>query len=255
MKKICLFALIQLLILGCSSDSNELDYENSTGRLPTIITTEVSEITEHSALSGGEITDAGGSTIIAKGVCWSKESSPTIADMNTVDGSGNAPFSSFISELDENTTYFLRSYATNKIGTAYGNQISFKSHQADPIIGVWTEVGGGTVYSDGTEVFTEFDDPCTKLGRYIFKGDGTFEIRTYDGPADACFITGEITGTWERNGDYYHLRIISDTSENSEAGREADLRIIFPSYNQMQLVFENESDLINYGYEQYELVE
>jgi hypothetical protein len=65
----------------------------------------------------------GGAAITQRGVCWSKTSSPTISDNKTHDGTGTGSFTSTITGLSSATTYYLRAYATNSVGTAYGEQI------------------------------------------------------------------------------------------------------------------------------------
>ncbi len=98
--------------------------------LPTLTTTEVTEITQNSAISGGNISDDGGAPVTARGVCWSTNETPTIADSKTEDGGGAGSFSSNITELETGSTYYIRAYATNSEGTSYGNAISFTTQQA-----------------------------------------------------------------------------------------------------------------------------
>ena len=95
--------------------------------LPYISTSAVASITTNSAMSGGIITNDGGASVIARGICWSTTVNPTIANSKTTDGIGVGTFSSLISGLTANTTYYVRAYATNSIGTVYGNQIEFKT--------------------------------------------------------------------------------------------------------------------------------
>ena len=85
----------------------------------------VSSITTTSAVSGGSISADGGGTIFASGVCWSTNQNPTTTDSKTSDGSGTGSFISNITGLTANTTYYVRAYATNSAGTAYGNQQYF----------------------------------------------------------------------------------------------------------------------------------
>tara|TARA_R110000751_G_scaffold177128_1_gene283435 strand:+ start:107 stop:874 length:768 start_codon:yes stop_codon:yes gene_type:complete len=255
MKNILSLLFSAFLILACSSGDNESMEEIEEITLATVSTNEIKEITQNSAISGGDIDNNGGSDITAKGVCWSKETSPTILDNLTSDGTGNSSFSSTLSELEDNTEYFLRAYSTNSKGTSYGNEITFKTLEIDPIVGVWTEKGNGTVFLDGSEDFSPYTYFCITLGRFTFENDGTFEIKTFDGPDDGCFSTGVLTGTWIKNGDLYTLKAVSDTAENSEAGQEAELRILFPNDSQMQWISESDSAEIDYSYELYELVE
>jgi uncharacterized protein (TIGR02145 family) len=93
--------------------------------VPTLTTISVSNITTSSAFTGGNITADGGASIIARGVCWATTSNPTTEDSKTSDGPGTGSFTSKISCLSGATIYYVRAYATNSIGTAYGNQYSF----------------------------------------------------------------------------------------------------------------------------------
>ena len=91
-----------------------------------IITTSASSISQSVATSGGSITSDGGASITSKGVCWSNATSfPTIANTKTLDGSGLSSFSTSLTGLTPGTTYFVRAYATNSVGTAYGGVVSF----------------------------------------------------------------------------------------------------------------------------------
>ncbi len=93
--------------------------------VPVLTTSEVLSITLTGATSGGNITDAGGSDVTARGVCWSTDENPTIASVKTNDGKGTGSFSSTLSGLTTNTKYYVRAYATNNTGTGFGNEISF----------------------------------------------------------------------------------------------------------------------------------
>ena len=100
--------------------------ENSeTPHLPTVTTTAVNTITDVSAFSGGNITYDGGATVTARGVCWSTTQYPTTSDNHTSDGICFGEFTSSISGLTAGQTYYARAYATNRAGTAYGEQFCF----------------------------------------------------------------------------------------------------------------------------------
>lgn len=94
-------------------------------QIPTISTTTISGITNTSASSGGNITTEGSSAVTARGVCWNTTSNPTIVNTKTTNGTGIGIFSSSLTGLIANTTYYVRAYATNSFGTAYGNQQIF----------------------------------------------------------------------------------------------------------------------------------
>jgi hypothetical protein len=104
---------------------NEVTYTTFNPSIPTLTTTAITAITGGTASSGGTIVNDGGAAITASGVCWSTSPSPTIADNNTTFATSSGTFPSIVNGLLTNTTYYVRSYATNIAGTAYGNQISF----------------------------------------------------------------------------------------------------------------------------------
>jgi uncharacterized protein (TIGR02145 family) len=101
--------------------------------LPTLTTTIVSGITHSSAKSGGDITNDGGGAIIARGVCWGTNANPQVTAEHTTDGTGMGSFTSNITGLSYETTYYVRAYATNGAGAAYGNQFSFTT-KISPIL-------------------------------------------------------------------------------------------------------------------------
>ena len=93
--------------------------------LPTLTTSAIINITSSAATCGGTIINEGTGTIIARGVCWSSGTSPSIKDNKTIDGAGAGTFASNLSGLNGGTEYFVRAYATNSAGTGYGMAISF----------------------------------------------------------------------------------------------------------------------------------
>ncbi|NBW59939.1 MAG: hypothetical protein EBR41_05170 [Crocinitomicaceae bacterium] len=88
-------------------------------------TAAVTSITATTATSGGTVGADGGDPLVARGVCWSTTTNPTITDSKTVDGSGIGTFTSTITGLASGTTYYVRFYASNSVGTTYGPEVSF----------------------------------------------------------------------------------------------------------------------------------
>lgn len=118
---------------------------------PTVTTASVSNITSSTAVCGGNVTSDGGSLVTSRGVCWSIFPNPTINDSYTSDGSGIGAFTSSLSELDDNTTYYVRSYATNEVGTTYGEQKSFTTEQIPIPTGAIN--GLFTINSNGDQIW------------------------------------------------------------------------------------------------------
>lgn len=92
---------------------------------PTVITSPVTDISTTFATGGGNIPNDGGAIVTSRGVCWNTVGNPTISDNKTIDGSGSGSFKSIMKGLTPGTKYFLRAYAINDAGTAYGEQIEF----------------------------------------------------------------------------------------------------------------------------------
>jgi uncharacterized protein (TIGR02145 family) len=117
-----ILSTIVLIVAACNKGT-----EPPQASVPVLTTTTVTIISSASAATGGNITSDGGAAVTARGVCWSKNTTPTITDSKTIDGSGTGSFTSTITALDSNTTYNVRAYATNSAGTGYGNTVTFTS--------------------------------------------------------------------------------------------------------------------------------
>lgn len=107
----------------------EISFNTSETANPIVTTTDISNITNITAQSGGNVIDDGNTSISAKGVVWSISQNPTIESNAglTTDGSGSGSFSSLITGLSAKTSYYVRSYATNSHGTSYGEIKQFES--------------------------------------------------------------------------------------------------------------------------------
>jgi hypothetical protein len=95
---------------------------------PSIVTNSITDITSSSVKVNITVED-GGQPVTERGVCWSISSNPTILDNKTNDGDGQGTFNSLITGLDYSTTYYIRGYATNIVGTNYGNEIMFETSE------------------------------------------------------------------------------------------------------------------------------
>jgi hypothetical protein len=110
-------------------------YEWTSGidpTIPTVITSAISNITHNSAQSGGNVTDDGGASVTARGVCWNTSQNPTTSESKTTDGTGVGEFVSSITGLSPQTQYYARAYAENGGGDAYGSNMDFRTLSNEP---------------------------------------------------------------------------------------------------------------------------
>ncbi len=122
------FAIIGFFLFLINS-CNNMDNKPivSHPKVPELITLTIADATNNAATCGGTIINDGGETISISGVCWSKDTVPTLTDNKTSDNKASGSFTSSITGLTPNTVYYVRAYATNSVGTGYGNTISFKT--------------------------------------------------------------------------------------------------------------------------------
>lgn len=163
MRIVLLILLVSVVFLNCQK---ELDAPTGTGNvMPTVTTTVLSSITNTTATGGGEVTADGGAVVTARGVCWSTSPNPVVTGNHTTDGTGLGSFASALTGLTANTTYYVRAYATNSVGTAYGNEISFTTSATTgglptiitaivSAISSFTATCGGHVIADGGTAVT-----------------------------------------------------------------------------------------------------
>ena len=146
------------LILACSIVSCK------KATLPGVTTGTVSRITQSDAYSGGQVYSDGHDNVTARGVCWGTSSDPTVSGNKSSDSTGTGLFTSHITGLTASTTYYVRAYATNSEGTAYGDNVSFTTD--DVTYPTVTTVGlksttpttaqsGGEVTNDGGAAVTQ----------------------------------------------------------------------------------------------------
>lgn len=188
--------------------------------LPTVTTTQITDVTANSATTGGNVTYDGGATVTARGVCWSTSENPTITDPHTTNGSGIGTYSSSITGIAFATKYYVRAYTTNIAGTSYGEQLSFTTSAVQPTVATnsissitgTSAIVSSEVLTDGGASITErgicwsINENPTLNENKITGGSGTGEYQ--------CSITGLANGTT------YHVRAYAINSAGTAYGTD-----------------------------------
>jgi uncharacterized protein (TIGR02145 family) len=190
--------------------------------LPTLTTTAASSITQTTATSGGNISSDGSSAITARGVVWSTSANPTIAlTTKTTDGTGTGAFSSNITGLMTNTTYYIRAYATNSQGTAYGNVFSFTT-QAINYAAMYPI---GTVFcSNVVTAVVDVTNPVTGK-TWMDRNLGASQVANSSADANAY---GDLY-QWGRRSDGHQCRTSPTTTIQSSIDQPANGSFILTS--------------------------
>jgi hypothetical protein len=190
--------------------------------IPTVTTTSASQVTVATATTGGNVTSAGGGTVSARGVCYNTSANPTTANTHTSDGTGTGAYTSSLTGLTSVTTYYVRAYAINSAGTAYGSQISFTTTavitapvlttSAVTAITLTTATAGGNITSDGGAAVS---------ARGVCWGTShnptTAGSKTTDGTGTGVF-TSSVTGLTRATA--YYLRAYATNSQGTTYGAE-----------------------------------
>jgi uncharacterized protein (TIGR02145 family) len=198
--------------------------------LPVVTTVSISAVTNTTASSGGEVTDEGGTTVTAKGICWSTVHEPTNAlSTKTINGTGTGAFNSIITGLTTGATYYVRAYATNYLGTAYGNEVGFvATTQATLAILATLNASGVTTSSAscGGEVTSEGNVAVTARGIcWSTSANPTTANQNIPIGSGAGIFTSSITGLLASTT--YHVRAYAINSVGTAYGND----IFFTTYS------------------------
>ena len=204
-----------------TSYSNQVSFTTNSG-LPVVATSTVSNITATSALCGGDVTSDGGFAVTAKGLCWSTIQYPTISDAHTIEGGGTGSFNGSMTNLQVGTTYYVRAYATNSVGTEYGEQVTFSTLSGTVLL-TTTSVSditavsaksGGSITEDGGVPVTARGVCWNTMGNPDINGS-----HTTNGNGSGTFISNISSLT---SNTTYYLRAYATNAQGTFYGNEVN---------------------------------
>lgn len=186
-------------------------------------TTAAGSIAQTTAQSGGSVTSDGGAAVTARGICWATTTNPSILNSKTTDGTGTGVFTSSLTGLTANTTYYAKAYATNSVGTSYGTEISFTTLKIPtlPVLAATTVASlvvqttaqsGGSVTSDGNAAIT-----ARGVCWSTTTNPTTANSKTTDGTGIGIF-TSSLTGLTANT--LYYARAYATNSVGTSYGSE-----------------------------------
>ncbi len=213
---------------------------------PTVSTESITDIEQTSATGGGDVTDSGDGEVLLRGVCWSTSENPTLDDSYIIDDlAEEGAFTSSITGLEPGTTYYVRAYASNSHGVAFGEQEEFETLAGPPVVEIVSRNAGNPgfrvidviVINDGGEnveqrgiVWDTEENPVLGVDNFTTEGGGIGEF-------SSTLTTEDLTV----NTTYY----IRAYATNSEGNGYSEQHVIhFWDYN----------DIVTYDGYQYNTV-
>jgi hypothetical protein len=212
---LCASILSIALLIGCKKEG-----VGPKKTLPVVTTTAISAIGNTDATGGGNVTDDGNDDVTARGIVWGTSTAPTTSlSTKTSNGNGTGAFTSALTSLSPGTQYFVRAYATNGEGTAYGEEVSFTTGEEAPTVTTTAASSltsssvtlGGNVTSAGTSavtargvVYSTSQNPTIALTTKTSNGTG------------AGSFTASLTGLTE--GTLYYARAYATSTVGTSYG-------------------------------------
>ena len=200
--------------------------------MPIITTSAATNISYTTATCGGNVTDDGGQTVTARGVCYSTSQNPTISNSKKQSGSGTGSFTCNLTGLSDGTTYYVRAYATNSKGTSYGPQVSFKTTAyGKPAVTTssvsnrttTTATCGGNVIADGGQTVTA-RGICYSTSQNPTISNSKVQSGSGKG-AFTCALTNLI------EGETYYVRAYATNSRGTSYGSQVSFTTISTAFS------------------------
>ncbi len=200
--------------------------------LATVVTTSATALTKATALCSGNVTSDGGATVTDRGFCYATTANPTIANSVVNSGTGTGTYTTTLSGLAANTLYYVRAYATNSNGTAYGTQVSFTTPANTATVVLGQSYAGGIVfYVDSTGSHGLVAAPTDQSGAIVWW--------------NGSYLNTKATGTAVGTGQTNTASIINYQGSGSYAATLCSQSFngyndwFLPSKDELQLMYNN----------------
>lgn len=208
-----------VVISSCETDDDDIVITK-----PVVTTDEVSNISYNEAFCGGTVTSNGGADITSRGVCWNNTPNPEHDDFYTLESTGTGHFSSMITGLKYNTTYYIRAYAVNSAGIGYGEEKVFST----------SELVVGNLYKGGFVFYLDNDGGGLVCAPYDQNNGAMWSVN--------CFTIG--CNSLEVGTGVVNTQAIMSTSVSTGTAAEICSQLILsdfgdwflPSYNELILM-------------------
>ncbi len=205
-----------------TSYGNEVNFA-TPGILPTVTTQAVTGIGTTTATGSGTITSLGVPNPTAHGLVWNTTGSPTLADSSSNEGAASATgaFTSNMAGLSPNTTYYVRAYATNAQGTAYGGEVNFTTAPQAPTVTTQAVSGIGTTTATGSGTITSLGAPDPTAHGMVWNTGGSPTLADNSSNEGAASATGTFTSSMtglSPNTTYYVRAYATNTAGTAYGG-------------------------------------
>ncbi len=218
----------------------DLTFTTTAQALASVTTAAATAVTTTSANSGGNVTSIGGSPVTSRGVCYGTAPNPTLANNVISGGSGAGAFVSNLTGLLPNTSYYIRAYATNTAGTAYGTQVSFTTANPTPpvvntapasAVSFFTATLGGNVTSEGSS-------PVTNRGVcYSTTASPTIANSFISSGSGSGIFSGSASGL--SGSTTYYARAFATNSVGTSYGANVTFTTLDPCVNSNEVYLTN----------------
>jgi len=212
---------------------------------PTVNQTDTpTSITGSSAVSGGNVSSDGGLTVTSRGLAYSTTPNPTISNNTVISGSGLGAFTATMTGLSPNTTYYVRAFATNSLGTGYGPQVSFTTQNVIPT----------TITASGAEPEYFLQEPAvpvdsglTVSSTYQINGGKVYITDGFQPGDILCFTNqGGITGSYNSSNGVLTLTGTANAAQYQAALRTVTFRTTNNNLGTRKIIFSLGSNTVFY---------